>query len=155
MKPVNTIPTQLKIALVDDHDLVREGLNAVLVSNGASHVDKFGSGTALIESADSGKTYDFLCIEPALPDIDGFVLIEMLRARNPEAQIIVSTVHDEVWTLRKLLSRDVNAIIYKSGDGNEIVEAIFEIMDGHKYYCTEARKTLQAAEDNSIHPTSR
>lgn len=155
MKPVKTIPSQLKIALVDDHDLVREGLNAVLVSNGATDVDKFGSGTDLIASLDSGKTYDFFVIDLELPDIDGFVLIEMLRARNPVAQIIVSTVHDEVWTLRKLLSRDVNAIIYKSGDGNEIVEAIFEILNGRNYYCKEARNTLKAAGDNSIHPSSR
>ncbi len=155
MKPVKTIPSQLKIALVDDHDLVREGLNAVLVSNGATCVDKFGSGMALIESLDLGKTYDFFVIDLELPDIDGFVLIEMLRARNPVAQIIVSTVHDEVWTLRKLLSRDVNAIIYKSGDGNEIVEAIFEILNGRNYYCKEALKTLQAAKDNSLHPSSR
>ena len=153
--PSKSVLAQLKIALVDDHDLVREGLNAVLVSNGATDVDKFGSGTALIESLDSGNTYDFFVIDLELPDIDGFVLIEMLRARNPASQIIVSTIHDEVWTLRKLLSRDVNAIIYKSGDGNEIVEAINEILNGRKYYCKEAEKTLKAASDSSLHPSSR
>lgn len=155
MNPDTSTLSQLKIALVDDHDLVREGLNAVLASHGLRGVDKFGSATQLIESLDGGRIYNFYVIDLELPDIDGFVLIEMLRARDPNAQIIVSTVHDEVWTLRKLLSKDVDAIIYKSGDGNEIMEAIYEVLNGHTYYCREAQKTLKEASDSSIHPSSR
>ena len=79
----------------------------------------------------------------------------MIRARNPVAHIIVSTVHDEIWTLRKLLARDVNAIIYKSGDGNEIVMAINEILKGNNYYCEAVHKALKSACDNSVHPSSR
>ena len=90
-----------------------------------------------------------------MPDLDGFVLIEMIRARNPVAHIIVSTLHDEIWTLRKLLARDVNAIIYKSGEGSEIITAIEEILNGNSYYCKEVHKALKAAGDNSLHPSAR
>ena len=147
--------SKMKIAIVDDHDLVREGLNVVLANNGAVNVDKFSNAMELVSALDAGHRYDFYIIDLELPDLDGFVLIEMIRARNAAAPIIVSTVHDEIWTLRKLLARDVNAIIYKSGDGNEIMTAIDEIINGNNYYCEAVHKALAAASDGSIHPTLR
>lgn len=150
-----SVLSQMKIAVVDDHDLVREGLNAILVNNGVLDVDKYSTAMELVDAIDAGKTYDFYIIDLELPDLDGFVLIEMIRARYPFAHIIVSTVHDEIWTLRKLIARDVNAIIYKSGSGNEIIEAINEILKGNNYYCEEVNVAFQAAGDSSIHPSSR
>ena len=150
-----SVLSQMKIAVVDDHDLIREGLNAVLTNNGAEHVEKFGTAMELIKKLDSGDSFDFYVIDLELPDIDGMVLIEMLRARNPVAKIIISTLHDEIWTLRKLMARDVNGIIYKSGDGGEIVAAIKDILGGNNYYCEPVRKVLKQATDSSIHPSVR
>lgn len=147
--------SQIKIAVVDDHDLIREGLNAVLVSHGITHVRKFGTACALVESLDGVESFDFFIVDLELPDIEGFALIDIIRDRYPDAKVIVSTVHDEIWTLRKLLASDVNGIIYKSSDGNDIVEAIKAILHGKKYYCEEVRKYLQTASDSSLHPSSR
>ena len=122
-----SILSQMKIAVVDDHDLVREGMAAILASSNVNNISKFSSATALMSQLNAGSEFDFYIIDLELPDIDGFVLIEMIRAKNPVAHIIVSTVHDEIWTLRKLLARDVNAIIYKSGEGSEIITAIEQI----------------------------
>lgn len=150
-----SILSKLNIAVVDDHDLIREGLNAVLAVNGIKNVEKFSTAMELVSSLDAGNTYDFYVIDLELPDLNGFVLIEMIRARNPVAHIIVSTVHDEIWTLRKLLARDVNAIIYKSGYGDEIVTAMKEILSGSNYYCEDVLKVMDAALDSSIHPSTR
>lgn len=151
----NSPLSQMKIAVVDDHDLIREGMNAVLINNGARHVEKFRTAMELITSLENGKEFDFYIVDVELPDLDGFVLMEMLRARNPKARIIVNTVHDEIWTLRKLLGHDVNAILYKSGEGDEMVKAIKEILKGNNYYCKEVREALEPAENSSIHPTAR
>lgn len=145
----------MKIAVVDDHELIREGINTILSNNGATGVYKYRTAMELISAMDAGESFDFYIIDLELPDLDGFVLIEMIRARNPVAHIIVSTVHDEIWTLRKLLAREVNAIIYKSGDGNEILVAIDEILRGNNYYCTAVHKTLRDAGDSSLHPSTR
>lgn len=151
----NLILSQIKIAVVDDHDLIREGFNTVLLNNGVQNVAKYSMAMELVKDMDAGRTFDFYLVDLELPDLDGFILIEMIRARNPVAHIIISTVHDEIWTLRKLLARDVNAIIYKSGDGNEIITAIKEILRGNNYYCEAAHKALKPATDNSLHPSNR
>jgi hypothetical protein len=153
--PHKEILKKMNVAVVDDHDLIREGLNCMLAGHGIDNIDKFATAMALIESLDRGVRYDFFILDLELPDLDGFVLIEMIRARNPIAHIIVSTVHDEIWTLRKLLARDVNAIIYKSGNSDEIVTAMLEILEGRQYYCAAARKALGEAGDSSLHPSAR
>lgn len=150
-----SVLSQMKIAVVDDHDLIREGLNAILVSHGITHIKKFGTAIGLIESLDASDHYDIFIIDIELPDIDGFDLIEIIRSRNPRTRIIVSTVHDEIWTLRKLLACDVDGIIYKSGDGNDVVEAIKTILKGNQYYCDEVQRSLEYACDSSHHPSAR
>lgn len=150
-----SVLSQMKIAVVDDHDLIREGLNTILVNSGAKDVEKFGNATDLVSKLDAGESFDLYIIDIELPDIDGFALIDMIRAKNAAARIIVSTVHDEIWTLRKLLAIGVNAITYKSGDGNEIMAAIDEIVKGNKYYCESVDEALASAADNSVHPSAR
>ena len=150
-----SVISKMKFAVVDDHALIREGITAVLMRSGATAIEQFGNATELIQRIDSGNQFDFFILDLELPDLDGFVLIEMIRARNPQAKIIVSTVHDEIWTLRKLLSRDVNAIIYKSGSGNEITNAIHSILDGNNYYCDEVKSVMNTVDDKLIHPSSR
>lgn len=145
----------MKIAVVDDHELLREGLNVVLARYGAKEIAKYATGTELIEDIDSGKTFDVYIIDLELPDMDGFVLIDMLRKRDNNAKIVVNTVHDEIWTLRKLLASEVNAITYKSGDGAEIVDAIKAVRKGEHYYCEDVNQALKVAADSSQHPTSR
>lgn len=146
---------KMKVAIVDDHDLIREGFNSILMKSGVGHIDTFKSATELVGHVDAGHRYDFYIIDLELPDIDGFVLIEMIRTRIPGAHIIVSTVHDEIWTLRKLLARNVDAIIYKSDDGSEISMAMTEIYAGRKYYCKGALKALELARDSATYPTAR
>lgn len=153
--PHISVLSNMKIAVVDDHELLREGLNVVLARYGSKEIAKYATGTALIKDLDGGKSFDVYIVDLELPDVDGFVLIEMIRARDRNAKIIVNTVHDEIWTLRKLLARDVNAITYKSGDGAEMVEALKAVGNGEYYYCEDVNKALKAAVDSSQHPTSR
>lgn len=153
--PGNSIISQMQIAIVDDHDLVREGIRAILTREGAVRIDDYGNGTSLLAALTNGKTYNIFIIDLELPDINGFVLIESIRAMQPMSRIIVSTVHDEIWTLRKLLARDVNGIIYKSGRSDEFIEAINSIINGEPYYCDQVRKIMESKADNSSHPTTR
>lgn len=151
----NKIFSEVKIAIVDDHDLLREGLNAVLSNHGATGIGKYGTATSLLEALDSGEEYDLFIIDIELPDMDGFELIGLVRKRNPKARIMVSTVHDEIWTLRKLMAKEVDAIVYKTCDGKEIVKALEEILSGERYYCEAVSKVIGEAADTSRHPTER
>lgn len=54
-----SILSKMKIAVVDDHDLVREGMTAILASRDANNVTKFSTAMALVAQLDAGKDFDF------------------------------------------------------------------------------------------------
>ncbi len=146
---------EIKIAAVDDHDLIRQGLKFVLVNNGLPNIDLYGTAEELIACLEEGKSFDLYILDLELPDSDGFVLIDKIRKLYPSAKIIVSTIHDEIWTLRKLLSFNVNSIIYKSDVSHELITAIEEIFQGNTYFCKGVKDALKFAEDKTLHPSSR
>lgn len=147
--------SDMTIAVVDDHDLIREGINAMLSAYGGVEISRFGTATQLIEVLDAGRGYDLYIVDIELPDIDGFELIGEIRALDSAARIMVCTVHDEIWTVRKLKAYNVDAIVYKSGLGTEILNAIREIAAGRRYYSREAMQMLADVGDDSRYPSPR
>ena len=150
-----SVLTNMNVSVTDDHQLVREGIKAVLTDNGLHYITTFSNTAETLRALDDGQVFDFYIVDLELPDTDGFELIREIRDRQPGARIIVSTVHDEVWTLHRLLLLDVDAVIYKSGASEEIIEAMERILRGQKYYCKEARQEMKLADDSSRHPTER
>lgn len=146
--------SELRIAVVDDHNLVLEGFRSLLTRNGLRNVELFRSAAAVTDILHT-RTYDIYIIDVELPDMDGFLLIDAIRGAWPAARIIVSTIHDELWTVRKLVARDVNAIIYKSLDMVHVIEAIRKVMDGERYYCDEVMAALGMMRNGMDHPSQR
>lgn len=151
----SSVLDRLNIAIVDDHDLIREGMHAMLTTQGLKHIDLFSRALELIAVIGKKERYDFYIIDLELSDMDGFALIGAIRAVDPTAAIIVSTAHNEIWTLRKLVALNVNAIIYKTETSTEIVAAISLILQGEHYYCEESLKIMENIRDKSQMPTER
>ena len=144
----------LKIAVVDDHNLVLEGFRSLLARNGVTGVDLFRSATALTDVLQT-HPYDMYIVDVELPDLDGFLLIDAIRSVWPKARIIVSTIHDELWTVRKLVERGVDAIVYKSLDMSLVMTAMRKVMRGEKYYCSEVQAAITLMENGIEHPSQR
>lgn len=90
-----------------------------------------------------------------MPDIDGFTLIDIVREHKPDAKIIVNTIHQEVWIIRRMLDKKVNAILSKSTDFSKITEAIEAVINGKQYFCPEVRKKLNRHRLTLDHPSER
>lgn len=144
----------LRIAVIDDHNLVLEGVRSLLARNGMTNVELFRSAAALTDVLRT-RPYDIYIVDVELPDMDGFLLIDAIREVWPKARIIVSTIHDELWTVRKLVERNVDGIVYKSLDMSLVVEAIHDVMSGERYYCGEVKAALRMMDNGIDHPSQR
>lgn len=145
----------IKIAVADDHHLVLEGFRSLLMKNHINDIKLFSSAMSLIDSLDT-LSYDIYIIDLELPDMNGFDLIEAIRKKHTDAQIIVNTVHDELWTVRRLADNHVNGILLKSLDTSLIIEAICTVMAGKQYYCNEVLDILNMMEEKNMeHPSQR
>ncbi len=144
----------LRIAVIDDHNLVLEGVRSLLARNGMMQVELFRSAAALTDVLRT-RPYDIYIVDVELPDMDGFLLIDAIREIWPKARIIVSTIHDELWTVRKLVARNVDGIVYKSLDMSLVVDAIHDVLSGERYYCGEVQEALRIMDNGIDHPSQR
>lgn len=144
----------LSLAIVDDHALILEGFKSLMQGCGACNVDTFIRSADLI-SVLPNKRFDVYVIDIGMPDIDGFELIDAIRSFYADARIIVNTIHEEVWLLRRMLDKGVNAIMFKSTDFMQMVDAITAVMNGEQYFCPGFKKKLANSKLRMEHPSER
>ena len=120
----------MKILLVDDHDLVLKGMSAVFRENFPEMtVVTASSGQKAMEEIRKADT-DLTVLDLELPDISGFSLIRTIRQEAPAMKIIVNTVHEEIWTIRRLRQCNVDGIVFKSVDSSSLVRTVREVLGG-------------------------
>ncbi len=127
--------------MIDDHEIVVCGLKHIIGTSmpEVSLLDTATTGKEAKEKI-SNNTYDIYMLDLELPDMTGFDLIECIRNNYPKARIIVNTMHDELWYYKRLETYNVNGIVYKSVDAQQIISAIHTVLRGDKYTCTPPEK---------------
>lgn len=129
----------IRILLVDDHDLVLQGLKRIVECSlpEIKNVCTASSGYEVGLLAAS-QHFDLFVLDMELPDVSGLELISTLRNLDPQACILVNTMHEEIWYIKNLLQCGVNGILFKSTDSGKITEAIRQVLAGETYYCPYA-----------------
>ena len=129
----------IRMLLVDDHDLVLQGLKRIVECSlpEIKNVCTASSGQeALLLIA--SQRFNLFVLDMELPDISGMDIIVRIREKDPQARIIVNTMHEEIWFIKNLIQCSVDGILFKSIDSTKIAEAIRRVLDGETYYCPYA-----------------
>lgn len=123
----------IRIGLVDDHHLVREGLHHVLdaqpgivvVGEAADRVEAFG----LLER----ESPDVLLLDVTLTDADGLAILRDIVARWHRVRVVVLTMHRDAETVRQALRAGAAGYVVKGAHTSELVEAIRAVARGERY----------------------
>jgi len=137
----------LNILIVDDHDIVVRGMSQIVADafpHGTSEIATTTSGQQAIEIA-SQKKLDICLLDIELPDTDGMALFRKLRKIHPLLKVIINTIHEEIWYVKEFEEANVDGILFKSVNAEEIKKAVRTVAKGEKYYCRHAKKLLQIA----------
>ncbi len=132
----------IKLLLVDDHELVREGLRRILAeAPGMEVVGEASSGEEAIDLARSLKP-DVVIMDVSMPGIGGLETTRRLSHIDPDIKVIVVTVHvDEPYPTR-LLEAGAAGYLTKSCAVDEIIDAIKAVSRGGRYIGTEIARQL-------------
>ena len=124
-----------KILVLDDHELIVEGICTIIRTVfPSSHITTFSKGADAIQEIGRNR-YDIFVMDIELQDMKTFDIITIIRKKHPASHIIINTMHEEVWFMKKLLSMDVDGIILKSSPTNQFRQALRTVWEGNKYYC--------------------
>jgi DNA-binding NarL/FixJ family response regulator len=122
----------IRVGLVEDHHLVREGIRLVLTSNGMEVVAESPTIEGVFELIAAHRP-DVLLLDLSLADGDGVALIADLHARSPDIKVLVVTMHRDAETVRQALLAGAGGYIIKGARSDELLEAIRAVMRGERY----------------------
>lgn len=123
----------IRVALVDDHHVVRHGLRLVLTgAPGFEVVGDAGTVAAALDLIETTRP-DVLLLDLTLADEDGIRLLRAVRSRYPEVRIVVLTMHRDSETVRQALAAGAAGYLVKGAESHDLFEAIRAVSRGERY----------------------
>lgn len=129
----------INIAIVDDHQLFREGLYSLLTKNEAYQVIiSANNGAEFFELlASSQVTPSLVLLDLNMPEMDGFEVLEKLKKKYPEIKAIALSMHDDGNYIVKCIRNGAHGYLLKNADEEELNTAIETVLRGRKYFNKE------------------
>ena len=125
--------TKLRIVLVDDHKVMREGLRMVLDREDSLEVvGEAGDGLAALNVIRELRP-DVVVMDISMPGVNGLTATEMLKAQVPATKILILTRHTDSSYVQQLLGSGASGYLLKQSTSEELVRAIRRVSAGHSY----------------------
>ena len=133
------------VLIADDHTIVAEGL-VKLLSGRFDVVATVADGTALIEAAERLRP-DIIITDLNMPSIGGLEAMERLKKRGVASKFVILTMHREASVAAKAMRAGASAFLLKVSAGEELIDAIDEVLNGRTYLTPAVTKDVLAAFD--------
>jgi DNA-binding NarL/FixJ family response regulator len=124
-----------RILLAEDHAETAERLRKLLRAD-FDVIASVGDGGALVDAADRFAP-DVIVTDVAMPGVDGIEAVTLIRRSNPNARIVLVTVHAELMLVEAGLAAGALGYILKDTAGDELLPAIRAALDGQQYVSRE------------------
>lgn len=135
---MNVIP----IAVVDDHQVVINGLKAMF--SGIPEVEvvySTTSGNALIEWL-KNETPAVILLDIQMPEINGIDLCKQVKKSFPSIKIIAFSSFDDTHYIKQIIRSGASGYLLKNADQQTILSAIHSVMNGEEYIDESIKKIL-------------
>lgn len=123
----------VRVLLVDDHPLVRDGIRMRLGIT--DHIDVVGEAGSVVEASGLARTLapDVVVTDIRMPGASGIELIAQLSRSHPELRVVVLSMHREAEYVRRALDLGALAYVLKDAAAQQLVDAIDAAMQGCTY----------------------
>jgi two-component system nitrate/nitrite response regulator NarL len=132
----------IKVMLVDDHPLFREGISARLkLSNEIVLVGEAENGRDALSKLD-GLRPDVVLMDINMPDMNGMDVLEVVAEKPMPTKFIILSMHDDREYIVRVIRMGADGYLLKDVCGDEMIEAIKSVYAGDKYYSQEVASIL-------------
>lgn len=126
---------QIKIALVDDHTLIRTSLGSLINEFDNCRVIMHASnGLDLIRQLKNGLKPDLVILDLSMPEMDGYETAKWLCENMPDIKVLMLSMYSTDMSLLRMLQMGVKGFLKKDVHVSELKTAIEAIMDAGYYY---------------------
>jgi DNA-binding NarL/FixJ family response regulator len=128
---------KIKILIVDDHDMFREGIKLLLSS---------GDKAEVAAEARDGKEFldiveevcpDVVLMDISMPVMDGIEASRLAKEKYPHIKILALTMFGDEKYYYQMIQSGIKGFVLKSSGINELMKAIIEVSEGKNYFSNE------------------
>lgn len=124
----------IKVFLVENENLVREGLRALLaLESQISVVGEAAEGRAAIEQVPAARP-DVLVLDLRMPEVSGLQVLEELARRESLPPTLILTTFDQTWELAECVRRGARGYLRKDVTLEQLVQAIRKLASGETFF---------------------
>ena len=123
----------IKVMLVDDHELIREGIKQILeLENDIDVISQVGSG---VEAIDLARRYkpDIILLDINMPEMNGIEVLKRLRDLGIESKVIMLTIYNDREYILETMKIGAEGYVLKDSDAEGLVKAIRDVNAGKTY----------------------
>lgn len=133
---------KLKILIVDDHQILIDGIEAML-----QDVDNFEVVAKLLDgklalSYLTNNKVDILLTDLYMPKMTGIELTQRVKKEFPDVKVLALSVSYDVSIVHDLMDAGISGFILKTIGRNELIEAINEVSKGNVYFSREVSNEI-------------
>ena len=123
----------IKVVLVDDHMVLREGLKTLITAQpDMAVVGEADEGEAALQQLEMWRP-DVVIMDISMPGVNGIQATEQLKRAYPEVKVLVLSVHDDTSYLRQMLTVGASGYILKHTAADALIQAIRTVAAGGLY----------------------
>jgi two-component system response regulator NreC len=143
----------IRVALCDDHAVVRSGLRRILSAvDGIAVVGEAGNAADAVALAEA-ELPDVFVMDLGLPGVNGIDAIRQVRDVSPATAVLVLTIHDDIAYLRRAFGAGARGYLVKDAADVELVLAVRHVAAGDEYVHPSLGAALLAAEFVAARPS--
>jgi len=131
----------MKVLIVEDHPIVRNGLRRLLAAEGEVEIREAANGKEAL-SVFREQRPGLVILDLNLPGIGGLEVIARLKIADPNARVLVLSMHDDEIHVTRALQVGAAGYVSKNAPPDEILEAIRRVAAGHTYLEHEIAEEL-------------
>ncbi len=127
----------IKLFLIEDHELIRNGIKSLLSSNDYEIIGEFDRPRLAFEAMDAGKTPEIIVMDISLPEMNGLDASKVMKEKYPEVNIIILSMHKDEEYVLECLNQEIKGYVIKDSIADEIRQAIDKVHAGGKFFSKE------------------
>src|SRR5699024_6064126 len=124
---------EIKIVLIDDHKLFREGVKRILELEPSFNVVAEGDDGAVASKLVKENDPDVVLMDINMPDVNGVQATADLVKYFPDTRVIILSIHDDENYVTHALKTGAQGYLLKEMDSDSLIEAIKVVSDGGSY----------------------
>jgi len=122
-------PAPMRVLIVDDHPMVREGVRSMLEPAGVQIAGEAGTGEDALRMA-AALEPDVVLLDLELPDLDGLAVLRRLKAFERPIAVLVVTMHDDPALVRRAVEGGAAGYVLKGVGRGELLSALEAVRHG-------------------------